>query len=395
MQVENEEKNFFRDEETRRLRVERRNRSLIRMAIILVGLVFASVFLNISLRLGDVSFAAYIESVIYRLQGFYNILSGNSSADTAGVQFVFFRALVAILVGATLSSCGAIFQGSFRNALASPTTLGLEAGGMAAGLFFLLVFLHPDSFSVTSSYEQISLTYQGMSFWQKNLQSIFIAGGCLVTIALVVGIATAAGRGKLSSLTLILSGFIFTSLIASGTGLVQYYMITYYPSDPRIDSMRTLMMGTMNRITNFDQVLLIGIPVLVCLAIIFFMRSRFNILVFGEEEAKAMGMRVGLFRNFMLIICTVMTAVTISFCGQVAFVGLIVPHLARMIVGPDFRALIPASMLMGGIVMVAAHIVAVAIGYDVNLSVVTGAMGGLFFLVFLIVFRRKRHADWA
>ena len=108
-----------------------------------------------------------------------------------------------------------------------------------------------------------------------------------------------------------------------------------------------------------------------------------------------MGIKVELTRNIMIGIVTILTAVVISFCGQIGFVGFIVPHMARRFVGPDFRYLVPASALLGAICMTGVYYIAMLVGYASNINFVTSLVGGLAFLIMIMRFRNRRYADWA
>lgn len=331
--------------------------------------------------------SVYINSVMWRFRAFANLLSGDP--NTMGIQFSIVRYIVVALVGATLACCGAVYQGAFRNPIASPTTLGVTTGGSAAGTIYIIFF-----YKVAETGADISGLYGGMSVFQKYVESFVILLGCFIGVFLIISIATAVGRGKVSTIALLLSGSIFSSFIGATTGLLSYNLMVYSQGDPRVDMLRTMMMGSFNNVMTWGQLAIIGIPLAICLSIVFLGRNRLNLLAFGEDEAKTMGLRVGLFRNSMVAVCTLMTAVCISFCGQIGFVGLIVPHIARLIVGPDCKGLIPASMLMGSALLLLAYDIAIAVGYSVNMNVVTSLLGGVVFLVFLIITRRTKNADW-
>ena len=392
LRMDQEEKNLFRDENTRRLRIEKRSKTLIVLAIcLLLALVF-SVLLSINIFVDNLSVALYFEVVIRKVQDLAGFASG--SGATNGIQFIIYRYLIIALVGAALAASGAVYQGSFRNALASPTTLGVQSGGMLGGVLYIFLFTDSATFSVVKYQDQKAI-FDAMDIVQKNSQSLSILAGCLISVFLTVAIARAAGRGKVSSLALILTGAVFGSVINGGVGLFQYYMLLTNPYDSRFEAMRVLMMGTFDNTFTLQHLILVGVPIGICLIIITLLRPWLNVLVFGEEEARILGLRVGLFTNVMVGICTVMVAVVISFCGQIGFVGFIIPHIARIVVGVDYRYLLPASMLLGSIAMVVVYNVAASIGLASNINVVTSMVGGSLFLIIVLKYRRNRNADWA
>ena len=123
--------------------------------------------------------------------------------------------------------------------------------------------------------------------------------------------------------------------------------------------------------------------------------GKLNILVFGEDEAKAMGMNIRRFRNVLIACCTILTAVVLSFCGQMAMIGFMVPHFARYMVGPDFRYLVPASALLGGIVTLLVYDLCYLTGQTGSFNMYTGVVCSIVSAIFILKYRRKRHADWA
>lgn len=391
VQINAEEKNIFKDDKIGRLGVSKKNKKII---ILSVGLILAyiySVFLTVNLYGNNLSLAWYLQIVSRKVQDFSNFILGRGA--TNGIHFVIFRHLIIALVGAALASCGAVYQGSFRNAMTSPSTLGVQAGGLLGGVLYIYFFI--DGSSINIKYSELQAAYQEMDVFHRNMQGICILAGCFVGIALVVSISKMANREKLSTLPLILTGFVFSSLVNSVVGLMQYYIILTNPGDLRSNAMRSLMMGTFDNILTLEHLLLVGIPILICLLVLLSLRGKINVLVFGDDEALSMGMRVGLFRNILVTVCTIMVAVTISFCGQIGFIGLIIPHISRLLVGPDYRVLLPASMLLGGIVMLLVYSFAVSVGYGSNINLATSLISGTLFIIFLVTYRRKRNADWA
>ena len=156
-----------------------------------------------------------------------------------------------------------------------------------------------------------------------------------------------------------------------------------------------MMLGTFDRIISLESLLLLAVPACMGITAVILMRGRLNLLVFGEDEARVMGMRVERTRNIMIALVTILTALVISFCGQIGFVGFIIPHLARRFTGPDFRYLIPGSALLGAICMTAVYYIANLASYASNINFITSLVGGSIFFIMIIRFRNKRYADWA
>ncbi len=391
MRIDAEEKNIFKDKEIKRLGVSKKSKGIIILSIGLVLAYICSVFLTVNFYGNNLSLAWYLQIVSRKVQDFSNFVLGRGA--TNGIHFVIFRHCIIALVGAALAGCGAVYQGSFRNAMTSPTTLGVQAGGLLGGVLY--VYFCIDGSSISIKYSELQTIYQEMNVFHRNIQGICILVGCFVGIILVVGISKMAGRGKLSTLPLILTGFLFSSLVNSIVGLIQYYIVLTNPGDLRTNAVRGLMMGTFDNTFTLEHLVLVGVPIFVCLLVLLSLRSKINVLVFGDDEALSMGMRVGLFRNILVAVCTVMVAVIISFCGQIGFIGLIIPHIGRLLVGPDYKVLLPASMLLGGIVMLSVYSFAVSVGYGSNINLATSLTGGMLFIIFLVIYRRRRNADWA
>ena len=108
-----------------------------------------------------------------------------------------------------------------------------------------------------------------------------------------------------------------------------------------------------------------------------------------------MGMNVRRFRTIVFVLCVIPSAVILSFCGQISFVGLVIPHFARQMAGSDHRRMLPVCALLGAVAMVLVYTAALCTGYTTSINLITSLVGGVLFLVFMLKFRRSRNADWA
>ena len=129
------------------------------------------------------------------------------------------------------------------------------------------------------------------------------------------------------------------------------------------------------------------------MAVLMLMCGRLNLIAFGEEEARMMGVDLGLERTVIVLLSTVMTAAVVAFCGAISFVGLIVPHLARHVAGNDFRRLTPACAFLGGLFLLLAFDLSYMLNYVVNAGLIVNVAGGGIFLISMIRYRRRGHAD--
>jgi len=257
-----------------------------------------------------------------------------------------------LLVGAALASAGATFQGVFRNPLVSPNILGVSTGaGLGAAVAILLGLP--------------VVLIQGFAF----------ATG-IVTVALVYFLARAVGRAHSSVHVLVLAGVVTGSLMGAGISLVKFL------ADPHdeLPAITFWLLGSLSSTTREDLVavapaFLIGLVPLVLL------RWRINVLSLGDEEARALGVDVSRTRPILIAGATLMTASAVSVSGTVGWVGLVVPHLARMTVGPDFRRLLPASAIMGaGYLLVVDTAARTLMDVEFPLGVLTAVLGAPFFL---------------
>ncbi len=392
MKARPEDENVFRKEQQRRHGLEKRGRTLVCMAVVLaVSLLLAPILpTNVFTANGTLSLAECISQMRSSIAG---IAAGFGGTGDLALNYRAFRYMTVGTVGAALAVSGAVYQGSFRNALASPSTLGVQSGGVLGGTIYVMFIADFSTETVTAS--EFGERLQGMNLFQQNAQSFFILLGCFVGVAFIVTISKIVGRGKVSSIALILAGTVFGSLISGCVELLQYWLLIYDTYGARTYALRFLMLGTFDRVVSLQSTLLVVVPALVAMGIMILMRGRLNLLVFGEDEARSMGIRVELTRNVMVGVVTALTAIVISFCGQIGFVGFIIPHLARRFVGPDFRYLVPGSALLGGICMIVVYYAASLVGYTSNINFITSLVGGSIFLVMVVAYRNRRNADWA
>lgn len=265
------------------------------------------------------------------------------------------RVLAAILIGGAMSVAGAAYQGMFKNPLVSPDILGSSAGagfGAAVGLLF--------SFSVAGV---------KLSSFLCGLGAVFITWM----------ISSRFGKGSDNLFLLILAGIIMSSLFQSMISLVKY------AADPteKLPAITFWLMGSLSKATISD-VKIMTLPFFLCAVILIYTSGQLNILTLGEEEAKSLGVNTKLLQGIVIVTATVLTAFSVSFCGMIGWVGLVIPHLARMIVGPDFKYLIPAALLLGSSYMVLMDDLCRSLfAVEIPLGIATSLAGLPFFLYLL------------
>jgi iron complex transport system permease protein len=272
------------------------------------------------------------------------------------------RVLGAMLVGAALSSSGAAYQGLFRNPLVSPDILGVAAGaalGAVLGIF-------------------LSLPVIGIEAWS-------FAGG-LVAVLLVYAVAAGISHRD-PILVLVLTGVVVGALLGSGVALLKYL------ADPlnQLPAITFWLLGSLAAFNRADLWVLAP-TVIVALVPLALLRWRLDVMSLGEEEATALGVDVRGVRGAVIIGATLMTAASVSVSGIVGWVGLLVPHLARLIVGPAFARLLPMTLVIGAGFLLLVDTVARTIGVvELPLGVLTAVLGTP---VFIWLLARGRRGAW-
>ncbi|GHD40673.1 iron ABC transporter permease [Thalassobaculum fulvum] len=266
----------------------------------------------------------------------------------------------ALLVGGALAAAGTCYQTLFRNPLVSPDILGVSAG---AGLGAVLgIFL---SLPVAA--------IQGMAF----------AGG-LACVALVAGVA-AAVRGRDPVLVLVLAGVVVGALAGAATSLLKVLADPY----DQLPAITFWLLGSLASIRTDDLAPALPAVVLGLLPLVL-LRWRINVLALGDDEARALGVEVRRLRAGVILCATLITASVVAIAGVVGWVGLVIPHVARMLVGPGFGRLLPVAVLLGALYMLVVDTLARTIGTaEVPLGILTAAIGAPFFLWLLARGRRS------
>jgi iron complex transport system permease protein len=275
--------------------------------------------------------------------------------DTVLFEVRFPRVLAAVLGGAALAGAGAAYQTLFRNPLVSPDILGVSTGaglGAVLGIFLSLPVI--------------------------GIQLAAFAMG-LATVALVYAIA-AAVRGRDPILVLVLAGVVVGSLAGAAISLLKILADPY----DQLPAIVFWLLGSFSAIRKGEvwtalPMVFIGLVPLLAL------RWRINVLSLGDEEAKALGVEAGRLRLAVIAAATLMTASVVAIAGVIGWVGLVIPHIARMAVGPSFDRLLPTAMLMGASYLVLVDTLARTMArIEVPIGILTAILGAPFFLWLLM-----------
>lgn len=301
-------------------------------------------------------FGRYELSLAETIQLLFTQLSGGEIDPTA--YSVIFkvrlpRLLLALLAGSGLAVAGTSFQSLFGNPLATPDTLGVATGASFGAVLGLLMCDN-----------MIIVQLMALAF---GLLSLLIT--CLISRM----------NGKSSIIMVVLSGMVVSSIFQALVSLMKYV------ADPEEDlpAITYWLMGSMSRATA--KRLMIGAPfIIIGILILFALRWRLNILSLQEDEAKSLGINVKNLRMMVMVASTMVTASCVSMCGQVGWVGLLVPHMSRMIYGSDNRRLIPSGIAIGATFMIIIDTVArAATAAEIPVSILTALIGAPFFVLLL------------
>lgn len=303
----------------------------------------------------------------YRIppRAFFEAISGESGRDIERsiiLNLRLPRTIVAILVGIALSLSGLLYQETFQNMLISPDLLGVSSGaGVGAAIAIVM----------------------GLSAAFVGTLAFFFGIGTVILTVFVSRIF----RNR-SSMTLVLAGVIMSSFAGAVLSFVKYLA----DAETTLASITFWLMGSFEDTTMKDVLLLLPI-VAVCLTISFLIRWRINIVALGYEEAQTKGINYRLYRALIIVIATLLTAGSVSVAGTVGWIGLVVPHIVRGMIGRNTRQTIPLSALFGAIFMVAADILSRTFtASEIPLSAVTGFFGTIIFVVILMIKRRSASA---
>ena len=268
------------------------------------------------------------------------------------------RIFAAILVGSSLSVSGATYQGLFRNPMVSPDILGASVGACIMMLFNMgPVMIQIAAFSM----------------------GIF-------AVALSYFLSKSIGKGANTILLLVLCGMTINTLFQAFVSITKYLADT----DEQLPAMTYWLMGSLAKVSYKDLTFFL-IPFLLGVIPIFSLRWKLNLLSFGEDEAKSMGIDVSTVRIVCIICATLLTAAVVSIAGTIGWVGLMIPHLVRFIVGPNNKIVIPFSLLTGALFMlIVDNFCRSLLAYEIPLGVLTSLIGAPFFIY--ILFRTRGNA---
>lgn len=332
--------------------------------VLLSGLLFLAMIFSAGLGYIDISSKEIIQIIFAQF--------GSPLPDSVDPSYPFVimevrlpRILTAVLVGGGLAVAGCIFQSLLQNPLADPYTLGISSGaafGASIAIFLLIIGIALPA----------SLVIPAMAF-----------GGALLTLVAVFSLAAPSAR--LSSNSLILAGIIISAILSAGISMIKFL------ADEQVNAIIFWLMGSFIG-KDWSDVLLLAALVIPCTIILMAFARELDIMTFGDRASESLGIETGKIRKFVLVVASLSTSACVAVSGIIGFVGLIVPHFVRIILGPSNRLLIPCSFLCGCILLLGADTVTrVFLPTEIPIGVLTALIGGP---LFCYIFRKSQLQRW-
>lgn len=316
---------------------------LLGLFILFIVLVFVSFLLG-RYSIPPKELVCIVLSKVFPIQQFW----------TSGMETILFkvrlpRILLACLVGCCLSAAGASYQGIFQNPMAAPDILGASSGAAFGAALAILL---------NAGRGVISLSAFAFS---------------LLTVVLVTLVSSRTGGNRIMGL--VLSGIMISSLFSAGTSFIKLV------ADPnnQLPEITYWLMGSLAGV-KMKHVFFAVIPMVIGLIPLLLLRWRMNVLTMGDEEAKSIGINVNVLRFIIIIASTLITAASVSVSGIIGWIGLVIPHLARRLVGNNYVSLLPASMIMGAIfLLIVDDVSRNLLATEIPLGILTAVVGAPFF----------------
>ncbi|MBE6528546.1 MAG: iron ABC transporter permease [Thermoplasmata archaeon] len=333
------------------------------LLIVILGSIALVLLFTLSMTIGpyDISFTEAMEQI------WQIIITGGKPEDMSGkiiYNLRIPRSIAVMLVGAGLAIAGAVMQAMIHNPLVDPYVTGVSSGASFGVILFTL----------------------GASYIGSMSVYMFAPIGAIIgaVAAFMITMLVAEGAGG-KAMSYVLGGVIVAAGLSSGTTLIMSL------NAEKIHSITAWMFGSFSNI-EWQDIYVIAIPIILILIIILFEARKLNVMLLGESQAQYLGINSRQYKRIMLMLSAVLTALCVAYCGIIGFVGLVVPHLCRMVVGGDHRVLIPSSIVVGAVVLMVADIISKSgpIG-ELPIGAITSVVGVPFF-IYLMLKEGKRYA---
>jgi len=320
---------------------------ILKISVWMVLLLFIAGFLGISMGSAGGGVGAFLQSLLGQKEI-------DSMTETIIWRIRFPRVVLATLVGATLSLGGLVFQALLRNPLAEPYILGISGGSAVGGIIGILMGL-------------------------SRFPGVGLAAFCGSMATLLLILMMSSGQTILKKDSLLLSGVMVNAFC---TAVIMFLVSLTH--DSRLHNIIFWLMGDLSS-TDIGQVGMLSLTILPCFLLLFWFSNTMNLLLMGKEMAQTMGVNVKAVTVILLVATSLMVSATVSHCGLLGFVGLVMPHLLRLVLGPDHRILVPACVLGGGAYMVLCDLLARILPQqgEMPAGVITAMIGAPLFIFLL------------
>lgn len=327
------------------------------MKLILIVLPFAAALIALGIGRMSISPAEVVD--VLRSELFGGGYAGSELMEKTVMQLRLPRIILAALVGAGLSVSGTAFQSLFANPLATPDTLGVASGASFGAALGILL-----------DAGLIGVQIMGL-----------LMGGLAVTLTWLAG----SGKDKGGLSYIVLSGIMMGSLFSALVSLIKYVA----DEESQLPAITYWLMGGLDK-ANY-KTLALGAPVIIAGILMFMLiRWRMNLLPLSDDEARASGVNIRFLRGASVLAATAITASCVSMCGQVGWVGLIIPHMCRMMFGNNHLSLVPASVSLGAVFMIIVDTMARTVSAsEIPVSILTAIIGAPFFVMLM-----RRSGGW-
>jgi iron complex transport system permease protein len=311
-----------------------------------------------------------IFAILLKVFGIHSNVDFSTVQESTLLDIRLPRVVLGMLVGAALGICGAAMQGLFRNPLADPTLIGISSGAALAATTMVIVG------------DAVSLALPPIFALFAFPFAAFL--GALVTTLLIYRLSTIAGQTAVA--TLLLAGIAINALAQAFSGF-----LTFYATDTQIRSLTFWKLGSLGG-GSWSSVLTITPFILVPVLLFSRLARPLNALLLGESEAGHLGFDIEKIKKQTIVFVALAVGASVAFTGLISFVGLVVPHLLRLIIGPDHRYLLPGSALLGAILLLTADLTArtLVAPAEMPIGVLTAIVGAPFFLWLLLRDRKWR-----
>jgi len=328
------------------------------LLICLIIVLFALCIVSLSIGVYKVPFFQTVRILFSDIFGLVQTWTNTMHVVIINVRLP--RVIAAVLIGFALAIAGASYQAVFQNPLVSPDILGVSAGatvGAATSILFGLGYFF-------------------------NMIFAFLGGLISVVLCMLIPILA----GKKSTLALVLSGIIISGFLSSILGLIKYLADT----NTQLPEIVFWQLGSLSRV-NQSPLVVVSPLIIICCIFLIFMRWRLNTLSLSDREAQSLGVNLVKERSLIIVLATIVTSVSVCISGTIGWVGLTMPHFARLIVGDDNTKVLPLAGVIGSIFLIAVDLISRNLsGAEIPLGIITGILGAPLFAILLI---RQRKFD--